>query len=272
MHAMAEVRKGKKWGAVGDVFPSPYGNLAKEAEELPRLVSPAEREAVKTTEGYEEWRDTPTSDPIRMRNYRVFALLAGVRNWKCPDGKDAVLPIAEPKGVAKDASRTFKKFVKDYGSDGHSHSYLSLDELVRYPWMNQTILFGGFVDADQYKVFKRDGRPEEYCQGVGGSGVRIVENAEMESCIAEDKADHLYTKVTWREGALEYGEPLTKRVIPLLLQLVVPPTKFDFVWATVTASINGEASALPILLDWFEDHDLSRNLLEDVRICFFFDN
>lgn len=60
--------------------------------------------------GYRELKD-------RERNYHRFARLAGVRG----DGPDA-------KGLPSDLSETAKAHVDEYGSDGHSHSYMELNE------------------------------------------------------------------------------------------------------------------------------------------------
>jgi hypothetical protein len=64
------------------------------------------------------------------RNYRLFAKIAGVRNY------DNIAPIAEPRfsditseTCDETCSETFKRWSLDYGADGHSHSWVSLDEL-----------------------------------------------------------------------------------------------------------------------------------------------
>ena len=59
------------------------------------------------------------SYPARERNYRRFAMLANVRG----DGP-------EPKGMPSDASQLAKFLCDDYGSDGHSHSYGTMDEVL----------------------------------------------------------------------------------------------------------------------------------------------
>lgn len=63
-----------------------------------------------------------TGMEYRPRNYDLFALLAGVRSY---DGTQAVFPEA---GVAPDASARFKEHCDKYGSDGHSHSFLSCQQ------------------------------------------------------------------------------------------------------------------------------------------------
>lgn len=66
------------------------------------------------------------------RDYRLFAKLAGVRNY------DTVKPIAPPRLDAvnfaaefddETTSQDFWLWARDYGVDGHSHTFVSLDEL-----------------------------------------------------------------------------------------------------------------------------------------------
>ena len=57
--------------------------------------------------------------PQRERNYAFFAKLAGVRG-----------PGPKPKGMPKDASELARRSRENWGSDGHSHSYVSLDEFA----------------------------------------------------------------------------------------------------------------------------------------------
>ena len=62
------------------------------------------------------------------RNYYLFSILADVRN-----GGD-VEPISYPKGIPRDASSGYKYSVKQWDSDGHSHSYFTLQELLDVDW------------------------------------------------------------------------------------------------------------------------------------------
>lgn len=53
----------------------------------------------------------------RDRNYDRFAMLAGVRG----EGP-------EPRGMPEDASDSAAALAADWGSDGHSHSWLPIEE------------------------------------------------------------------------------------------------------------------------------------------------
>ncbi|MEC0035902.1 hypothetical protein P4L29_15740 [Bacillus cereus] len=62
------------------------------------------------------------------RNYYLFATLANVRNGK------GFTPISEPKGLPVDVSPEMKKISDYWDRDGHSHSYLTLKELLSFNW------------------------------------------------------------------------------------------------------------------------------------------
>lgn len=62
------------------------------------------------------------------RHYGLFGVLAGVR-WKCPHGA-----IAEDRGLPEDISPEVREEASDWGGDGHSHSYATLEELITYDW------------------------------------------------------------------------------------------------------------------------------------------
>ena len=61
--------------------------------------------------------------PSVDRNYQVFAKMAGVRSY------GDIEPIALPRGTPSDASELTKFSCAYLGSDGHSHSWLSAEEI-----------------------------------------------------------------------------------------------------------------------------------------------
>jgi len=78
------------------------------------------------------WHNWSTVDIDR--NYYLFAKMAGVRN--CYD--DPIEPIAEPRGVPMDVSETVAMHINRWDCDGHSHSWLSKEEMkVVYDWVNE---------------------------------------------------------------------------------------------------------------------------------------
>jgi hypothetical protein len=61
------------------------------------------------------------------RDYAFFALLGNVRN-------DGTIPfLSRDRGLPDDISDPMYNWVKSWDSDGHSHSYLTLDEFYNLP-------------------------------------------------------------------------------------------------------------------------------------------
>lgn len=67
----------------------------------------------------------PNMEPFSARNYGVFSFLGCTgRNY------GRITPLATAKGFPKDASKEVKKEKRNWGSDGHTHSWLTLQELL----------------------------------------------------------------------------------------------------------------------------------------------
>jgi hypothetical protein len=64
------------------------------------------------------------------RNYELFTKLAGVRNYYEREGK-RIVPFAKPRGIPKDATELTKCDYKRWGSDGHSHSFITAEEIAK---------------------------------------------------------------------------------------------------------------------------------------------
>jgi hypothetical protein len=69
------------------------------------------------------WIEVAIDEPFSNRNYGVYGFLADVRNYS------AVPPLAKPRGLPRDVSSAVKEASDGWDSDGHSHSWLSLEEL-----------------------------------------------------------------------------------------------------------------------------------------------
>lgn len=67
------------------------------------------------------------------RDYRLFAMLADVRN----DG--SITPIAPTeRGVPADASVEYLRLVEQWGVDGHSHTWVTMEEVFDQTWHRRT--------------------------------------------------------------------------------------------------------------------------------------
>lgn len=99
IHSFAEVRKNGKWEKVGEVFP----------------LDDWDKNYFKKDFG---------DRPINWRDYSLYGWLADVRNYSC------VPAISQPRGIPDDVSPEVAQENNDWADDGHSHSWLSLAELL----------------------------------------------------------------------------------------------------------------------------------------------
>lgn len=158
------------------------------------------------SEGFYSHNKWLTDQPYHMRNYDVFAWLADVRNGRgfagCDTG-DAVVPVAEPRGLPDDVSVAVKKLSDDYGSDGHSHSFLTLAEIMSADTSAPKV-HRAFVDMAVYRQWKSGGSPYPNCGGVSGGGVVHVDNAEMDLMVSgvtlPIAGKSYYTQIEWSES------------------------------------------------------------------------
>lgn len=212
----AEVKKNGKWEKVGRVFKNPYYANGKENQ---------------IDEDGFQCNPKLTDHPYERRNYDLFAMLANVRNGRgtagCDTG-DGFIPIAPVKGLPIDVSQEVLKESDDIGYDGHSHSWLTLEELLGYDWM-RTTKHRGFVDSKEYAIFKKEGKPRWWCGDVGGGRVFIVGNETMDGILLVRlsfpeilKEMSLYTKVEWSETYKESAGDFITETIPALQKLGEP--------------------------------------------------
>jgi hypothetical protein len=93
-----------------------------------------------------------------QRNYSLFTILAGVRDY---DREGYTRPIiAAPRGIPKDASFEYAEEVDEWEGDGHSHSYVTARELAE--WKPEEGTTYTYADEDWYWVVKYLG--EKYGQ------------------------------------------------------------------------------------------------------------
>lgn len=219
IHMMAEINKNGKWVKVGKVFKNEYFD--------PKA----------SKDGWNS--DKFTDKPYGGRNYDLFAILADVRNGSGFAGVETgkgFNPISMPRGVPKDASKEYRKDVKSWGVDGHSHSYFTVAELLAFDW-NQKTTHYGTVGIDQYVVFKKKGKPARWSGGVWGKMIKDVSNKDMDVLVKADfdkfwskwvkknpnplwnLLPHFYTRVEWVETYRESCEWFVSETIPALKKL-----------------------------------------------------
>jgi hypothetical protein len=73
-----------------------------------------------------KWERLTIPEPFDWRSYGLFGFLADVRNYS------AVPPIAPRRGLPSDASADVRHDSEEWAGDGHSHSWLSLEEILSF--------------------------------------------------------------------------------------------------------------------------------------------
>ncbi len=116
---------------------------------------------------YGEGLDLPFDANNIGRDYNLFGLLANVR-------RDCVISF-KPRGIPFNACDNVRNASDQYDTDGHSHSYLTLNELKEVwevlPDMTNTV--SGMMHVDQHTTLMESingGTPDwdlmyPYCQG-----------------------------------------------------------------------------------------------------------
>jgi hypothetical protein len=112
------------------------------------------------------------------RNYDLFAILADVRNGYgfagCDTGNGYV-PISPPRGLPDDVCESVQKESDRWGCDGHSHSWLTVQDLLDYDW-DQTTKKRGMVSPEESKLLRETGKaPEAYCGWTNQANFETVE-------------------------------------------------------------------------------------------------
>lgn len=145
------------------------------------------------------WNQPMLVAPLNDRNYRLFAILADVRNGEknSVDNGDWVQPLADPKGVPFDASEEWLKEVEEWGEDLHSASFFTLAELDEHDW--DAIVFNrGYVTEEQYLELRNTNEePTGYSGGVGGGSIVTMTAVEYEEHFAAGRIDKIKVADGW---------------------------------------------------------------------------
>lgn len=161
------------------------------------------------------------------RNYNLFAVLAGVRNYF------GIAPIADQRGVPDDACSEYKAHTGYYGTDGHSHSWLTLAELLAYDWTQvfthtAQITWRGFVEWTRWR--RQNGEaPEAFAMGIS-SATEHIDMTEADNRLSEmanpELASEVYpntlVNIQWEMPYHKACATFWSEAIPRLLRLGKP--------------------------------------------------
>jgi hypothetical protein len=173
------------------------------------------------------------------RNYELFALLAGVRRLT----NEGFQPIAPVRGLPEDLSPAVREVaLSQDGMWGHNHTWLSLQELLAYPWQETKRTVRVHVDAAGFCQFRDQGRPNRgfsfLCEGslcATGSGTWrkpvLISNEEMERLIREgQETEAKFTEVIFEEPVASYCYYFLSETLPLLSSLASPEDVRIILW------------------------------------------
>ena len=204
IHLYVEHRRNSRWWKCKDGFKSDY---YKEGDKY-----------------FSKERFENGDSPYMNRNYVLFGYLADVRNSSgfagCDTG-DAIKPIAQPRGLPSDISLSIKEESDGWDCDGHSHSYFTLGELKKAYQQAKKIkkIHRGVVNVEEYKEFKKKGKPSGWCGGVSGSMIKHISIEEMDKRTKDDDFANkftYYTKVEWTVSLADDVKDFFDHVIPQL--------------------------------------------------------
>jgi len=146
IHDYVEVRKDDVWEKVGYRFPNPYYDPDKKI-----FVTVIDGEI----DDNDIWNVPAIDSPICTRSYILFSVLAGVRG--------SYDSIAQPRGLPSDVSKDVRILSDDWGSDGHSHSWVTLRELQEYDWskLGEEATYLGWFVSNTIPMLEKLGDPDD---------------------------------------------------------------------------------------------------------------
>lgn len=154
------------------------------------------------------------------RNYNLFAILADVRNGRGFAGVKTGAgfnPISEPRGLPDDVTPEVGLEAAGWAGDGHSHSWLTVHELLEYDWTQTTMLEGDLhaLDFERWERYDRarGEYPESYAGAIMGRDIKRIDEDRLREMIAKKKADLETRKVygpAWEEEMRkDFGDIIT---------------------------------------------------------------
>lgn len=132
----------------------------------------------------------------RNRDYTLFAILADVRN-----GNNNI-PISQPKGLPEDVSDVTKAESDFWDSDGHSHSFFTMQELYSYYENNKLVNHSGLTDKKGVEAIEKGEMPDWWCGGSNNESLIYKkwthENTNLKNLI-EKLEDHFESEYYKKE-------------------------------------------------------------------------
>ena len=166
------------------------------------------------------------------RNYNLFAILANVRNGSGFAGIDTgdgfKTMTSELRGLPEDFMPTKWMLEHDTPEHGHDANWVSLKEVLEFPWKDLETNHRGWVDEHEFKTWLEDGGqggPKSWCGGISGRGVRHVDIGVMTKIVTgalpreEGEGISYHCQLEWGESYWDSCEFFCETVLPQLEEL-----------------------------------------------------
>jgi hypothetical protein len=169
----------------------------------------------------EHWPTAPQQ--LTARNYDTFGILANVRNGRGFAGAQTGsgwLPLAPERGLPDGIDPDGEPWLGD-----HSFTWMTLVELQAYPWDVARARLCGVVSRIEYEAWDRSrGGPSEYCGGISGPKIRVVDEATWTAMPTEerDNGTDWHIRVSWVETARSASGDWPGIVLPWLARFGKP--------------------------------------------------
>ena len=216
------------------------------------------------------WERVADAAVVDDRNYNLFAMMADVRNGHGFAGVrtgEGFAPIARPRGLPDDCCLDVMMAAERWAGNGHSHSWLTIAEIMSYDW-SQTTTLTGIVDLPQLARWKLLGAPEMWSGSISGPGIGVIDQQravqyvdEALSIVEHDwwAVFHLDNARTDRADASEIARLVSHRC-------GVERPRFQVSWQHAYHECAGELLSRVVPLSW------RHGLPENVRLVFWFDS
>ena len=182
----------------------------------------------------DKWEDI-SSNYEQERHYQLFAVLAGVRNGYgfagVPTG-ETVSPISEPRGLPEDfllvgvdthpilsldildpRRRKWQALDKplEIWMGDHSYSWLTGEEMLSWCPTAPTVTKCGVISREEYESWGKVSSPREYCGGISGRGIVVIEDNEVAKSTAPNWTHiRVYWKASLRDELTYFFEEVKK--------------------------------------------------------------
>jgi hypothetical protein len=101
-------------------------------------------------------------DAFGSRNYAAFSQLCGVRSFADENPK-----VSEPRGVPEDSNQAIKQQVEQWDGDGHSHSFVTLRDVIDFRKGLEQTKICGMISPDMAEKLDESGEePTMWCQAT----------------------------------------------------------------------------------------------------------